>query len=145
MVGTLAGTDALFQTPNADNPDALSAHFGVGLDGTAHQYVQLTDAAWANGSPNPGGRWTFTADNANLHTISIETADDGNPDTQPVTDAQYASALGLCRQAMARYPSIVYLVAHEYINPGHSCPAARWLASGRFQELATDLGLPAIV
>lgn len=137
MVGTLAGTDAEFGNPASQR----SAHYGVGLDGSVHQYVALTDAAWANGSPNPGGRWTQTSDNANLHTISIETEDDGNPDGQPVTDDQYSAVLALGRLALDTWPSIQYLVAHEYINPAHSCPAARWLDSGRFAQLATDLGL----
>lgn len=140
MVGTLAGTDAEFANPASQ----VSAHYGVGLDGEIHQYVALTDAAWANGSPNPGGRWTLTADNANLHTVSIETEDLGQPDAQPVTDAQYQAALSLCRSALATYPSAGYLVAHEYINPNHSCPGKRWLATGKFDQLASDLGLQAL-
>lgn len=137
MVGTLASTDATFLSVASQ----VSAHFGVGLDSSVHQYVQLTDAAWGNGSPNPGGRWTLTPDNANLHTVSIETEDDGNPDTEPVTDEQYSGVLALCRSVMARFGTITSLVAHEYINPAHSCPAHRWLASGRFDQLATELGL----
>lgn len=137
MVGTLASCDAEFSNPASQ----VSAHYGVALDGTIHQYVRTTDAAWANGSPNPGGRWTLTADNANLHTISIETEDNGKPDTEPVTDAQYRSVLELGRLAMQSHSNCAYLVAHEYINPQHSCPAARWLASGRFDQLSADLGL----
>ncbi len=137
MVGSLAGTDSRFADPNSQ----VSSHFGVDLRGVIHQYVPLDSAAWANGSPNPGMRWTLSTDNANLRTVSIETEDLGRPDTEPVTDEQYQSTLGLCRLAIQRWPGVRYLVAHRVINPGHSCPAARWLDSGRFAELGAELGL----
>ena len=140
-VGTEHGTEAEF----ANGANQVSAHFGVGLDGSIDQFVQLTDAAWANGGPNPGMRWTFTNDNPNLHTVSIETEDDGNPDTQPVTDAQYSSVVYLIKQIiLPAWPSIKYLVAHEYINPAHSCPAKRWLDTGKFAQVAQDCGLQPI-
>lgn len=137
MVGTLESCDAEF----GQSASQVSAHYGVSLDGRVHQYVATTDAAWANGSPNPGGRWTLTPDNANLHTISIETEDNGQPDTEPVSDAQFATVTALCRTALQAYPSIKYLCTHEYINPAHSCPAQRWLGTGRFDSLAAYLGL----
>lgn len=140
MVGTLAGTDAEFGRPASQ----VSAHFGVGLDGTVHQYVSLTDAAWANGGPNPGWRWPYGPENPNLRLVSIETEDLGQPDTQPVTEEQYAAVAAVCRQALTAYPASTVLVAHNVINPQHSCPAARWLSSGRFDQLATDLGLQAL-
>lgn len=137
MVGSLAGTTAEFQ----DAASQLSSHFGVGLDGAAVQYVNLSDAAWANGGPNPGWRWPFGDENPNLRLCSIETADEGDPDGQIVTEPQYQTVLSLCRQILFVYPSSKYLVAHRVINPVHSCPGRRWLDSGRFAQLAADLGL----
>lgn len=45
MLGTLGGTRQEFANPNAQ----VSAHFGIGQDGTIVQFVHLSDAAWANG------------------------------------------------------------------------------------------------
>jgi hypothetical protein len=43
MQGTLAGTDAWFHNPDSQ----VSAHFGVGKDGTVYQWVALDQVAWA--------------------------------------------------------------------------------------------------
>lgn len=48
MAGTLAGTDAQFNIPNLANP--ASAHYGIGADGSIHQYVSENDTAWADGN-----------------------------------------------------------------------------------------------
>ena len=42
MQGTLAGTDSWFRNPAAE----VSAHFGVGKDGTVIQWVDTSDTAW---------------------------------------------------------------------------------------------------
>lgn len=42
MQGTLAGTDSEFRTPGVK----LSAHFGVGKDGTVYQWVDTADIAY---------------------------------------------------------------------------------------------------
>src|SRR5258708_16852944 len=42
MQGTLAGTDAWFRDPIS----TVSAHFGVGKDGTVIQWVNTEDTAW---------------------------------------------------------------------------------------------------
>ena len=139
-VGSEAGTAAEFQNPASQ----VSAHFSVGLDGRATQYVQLTDSAWANGILEPGNAWepVFGAGNPNNRTISIETEDDGQPDSQPVTDEQYASVLAVARLGLAQWPSITHLASHHAISPqSRTCPARRWLDSGRFDRLAADLGL----
>jgi N-acetyl-anhydromuramyl-L-alanine amidase AmpD len=140
MVGSLASCDAQFSNPASQ----VSAHFGVGLDGTVHQYVDDHDGAWANGVLEPGNQWepVFGSENPNRRTISIETEDRGRPDDEPVTDAQYRAVLSLCRQARLEWPGITHLVAHHAISPqSRSCPAGRWLASGRFDQLARELGL----
>ena len=140
MVGSLSSCDAQF----ASTASMVSAHFGVGLDGTVHTYVGPQDAAWANGILEAGNRWEplFGSVNPNYRTISIETEDNGHPDTEPVTDAQYEAVKGLVEQAKSAWPSISHLAAHCAISPlSRSCPAARWLDSGRFSQLATETGL----
>lgn len=49
MEGTLAGTDSWFRNPAAE----VSAHFGVGKDGTLYQWVDTADTAWAEAAGNP--------------------------------------------------------------------------------------------
>lgn len=140
MSGTLAGTDGWFANPAS----AVSAHFGVGLGGEVHQYVETAMTAWANGILEPGNRWTPTfgnLGNPNSWTVSIETEDRGDP-AQPVTDAQYAAVLAVCRELVARFRP-THLLRHADISPSSRarCPGTRWTDSGRFHALALALGL----
>jgi hypothetical protein len=140
MAGSLAGCDSWFNNPAS----GVSAHFGVGLDGTVHQYVRLEDTAWANGRLESGERWSarFGRGNPNAVTVSIETEDRGNS-LQPVTDLQFGGVLAAAQAALRRYPSITHLAGHHRISPEtrSACPGSRWLASGRFAQLAESLGL----
>lgn len=61
MVGTLASTDRLFQRYEPDPKKKSSAHYGIGADGTIHQYVPYEMTAFHAG----GGI-------ANRHRIGIE-------------------------------------------------------------------------
>ncbi len=87
MAGYLAGTDSTFQ----DTTRKTSAHYGIGRDGTLHQYVRETDTAWAdaNGLSNQTG-------------ISIE-HEGGLPQQQPVTDAEIEASARLCADISRRY------------------------------------------
>lgn len=141
MDGTLAGTDKAFNDPSYET----SAHYGVGLDGTSHQYVGLGQPAWANGL-YPGGTWTLGDGNPNCQSVSIETEDDGNPDTEPVTDQQMHAIIAIYNTIIKpHWTGITHLVSHHTVNPAHSCPAGRWLNTGKFQELGANLGLAVVV
>jgi N-acetylmuramoyl-L-alanine amidase len=48
MEGSLADTDSWF----GSSASKVSAHYGVGHDGTVHQYVQEMDTAWHAGRVN---------------------------------------------------------------------------------------------
>jgi N-acetylmuramoyl-L-alanine amidase-like protein len=48
MQGTLAGTDSWFHDPAAQ----VSAHFGIGKDGTVYQWVDTGTVAWAEAAFN---------------------------------------------------------------------------------------------
>ncbi len=140
--GSLTAMDSWFQNPWSEH----SAHFGIGLDGKVHQYVELTDRAWANGGVEARSTWPGPAGiNPNHITVSIETEDRGDA-TQPVTEAQYQATLAVARMALKQYPSIRYLVTHRAIAPETRAvdPGARWMRSGRFAALASDLGLEPI-
>lgn len=87
MVGSLAGTDAMF---HAGGYGGTESHFGVGYDGTTYQWTDLECRADANLD-------------ANSHAISIETADwgegpfgkwdTGNPALVPAWTDQQVEAL----------------------------------------------------
>lgn len=147
MAGTLAGAGAWFANPASQ----VSAHYGIGLDGRMHQYVQLDDTAWANGILEAGHRWGEVLGaagvedrgrNPNRLTVSVETEDLGSARTE-VTDAQYAAVLGVCRLALAAHPSIRVVTGHHVVSPSSrsSCPGNRWVVSGRLAALAGTLGL----
>lgn len=142
MDGTLGGTDGWFTNPASQ----VSAHVGIGLDGTVHEYVLPTDSAWANGVLEAGNRWPGPAGvNPNLVSISAETEDDGIPENKPVTDAQFLATAAWGRAMIELFPSIKYLVAHAAISPkSRTCPGARWLNTGRFDALGEFLGLTVV-
>lgn len=142
MGGSLAGTDSWFANPSS----SVSAHFGVGLKGDVHQYVDLANMAWANGILETMNCWPGPGSvNPNLLSVSIETEDLGVA-AQAVTPAQYAAVLGCARLALAAYPTIVWLLGHNDISPvtRSNCPGGRWRANGKFDQLARELGLKAV-
>ena len=141
MAGTLSSCDSWFNNPSSQ----VSSHYGIGLQGQQHQYVALANGSWANGILEPGNQWVPIVGNSanpNYQTVTIETEDNGSGAT-PVTDAQYASTLAVSRLAMQTYPSIRYLFGHNVISPQSrsACCGKRWWDSGRFDQLAADLGL----
>jgi len=143
MAGTLASCDSWFQNPASQ----VSSHYGIGLQGQQHQYVKLADGSWANGILEPGNQWVTIVGNSanpNYQTVTIETEDNGSGATA-VTDAQYAGTLAVSRLAMQTYPAIQYLMSHRTISPSSrsACCGGRWWDSGRFDQLAADLGLQA--
>lgn len=144
MGGYLTGTDGWFNNAGSQ----VSAHFGVGLNGEIHQYVKLEDGAWANGFLEAGNTWPGPRGvNPNYLTVGIETEDRKNGlEVHDVPDAEYKSTLACCRVILEDYPMIHYLVGHNVISPSSRahCPGDRWTDTGRFTQLATELGLEAM-
>lgn len=85
MVGRLAGTDSVFQ-----HPSGASAHYGIGADGTIHQYVNENDGSWSDAN--------YTSNNS---TISIE--HEGGMDGIPCTRACMDSSARLCADIARRH------------------------------------------
>lgn len=139
-VGSLVGMNGWFNSPKNKE---TSAHYGIGLDGKTVQYVKEEMAAHANGIKTPENRWPFPGW-PNGNTISIETADNGRPETEPVTAQQYAAVLKLCRSIMGRH-NITHLAGHRVIDTGRSCPGARWVNTGLLSKLADELNLPLLI
>ena len=90
--GTMAGMDSWFGTVTS----AVSAHFGVGRDGAIHQYVALTEAAWANGIIEPFHTAALVDENGGMNpnrwTVSIE--HEGTYPEEP-TPAQFEASAQL--------------------------------------------------
>ena len=84
MVGHLAGTDSVFQ-----HPSGASAHYGIGADGTIHQYVKETDGSWSDAN--------YTSNNS---TISIE--HEGGMNGIPCTQACMDASAKLCADIARR-------------------------------------------
>ena len=86
MGGFLAGTDSTFKNPK----NQVSATYGVGSDGTIHQYVKESDTAWADGNAR-----------SNATGISIE--HEGGFPTAQFTDACAEASAQLCADIAKRY------------------------------------------
>ena len=86
MAGYLAGTDSTFQRSNAK----ASSTYGVGGDGTIHQYVDESQAAWADGSMA-----------SNNKSISIE--HQGGISSAANTDQCVQASARLCADIARRY------------------------------------------
>lgn len=74
-----------------------SAHFGIGFNGTITNYVNVNDTAIANGST------LKKFPHANERSISIEFADNGNPNDSKRTDALYKSGGELIAYLIDRF------------------------------------------
>ena len=84
MVGHLNGTDSVF-----NHPGGASAHYGIGADGTIHQYVSETDGSWSDAN--------YSSNNS---TISIE--HEGGKDGIPCTRACMDASARLCADIAKR-------------------------------------------
>lgn len=154
MQGTLSGTDSWFK--NAAS--GASAHFGVGKDGTIHQYVDINDAAWANGvmqKPDMAIPWLKEcwdkSVNPNLLTVSIEyegahsTDAKGNitaPDWKP-NEVQYQAGLALTKwlcETLGITPDPHTILGHFQIDAINRpyCPGPRF----PFTRMLKDLTPP---
>lgn len=86
MVGYLTSTDNFFQLPAS----AASAHYGIGGDGTIHQYVDEDNGSWSDAN--------YASNNS---TISIE--HEGGMEGVPCTQACMDASAALCADVAQRY------------------------------------------
>lgn len=84
MVGYLTGTDSVF-----NHPGGASAHYGIGTDGSIHQYVDETNGSWSDANYN-----------SNNSTISIE--HEGGMSGIPCTRACMDASARLCADIARR-------------------------------------------
>lgn len=97
MQGTLADTDSWFNAVKSQ----VSAHYGVGKDGSVHQYVGEGDTAWHAGRVN-APTWPLLRPgvNPNWYTIGIE--HEGQSGVA-WTDDMYAASASLVAAAANRW------------------------------------------
>ena len=86
MVGRLTGTDSVFQSSGS----TASAHYGIGGNGTIHQYVDESNGSWSDAN--------YTSNNS---TISIE--HEGGMTGTPCTQACMDASAALCADIARRY------------------------------------------
>lgn len=86
MVGHLAGTDSVFSRPSSQ----ASAHYGIGADGTIHQYVDENDGSYSDAN--------YASNNS---TISIE--HEGGMAGVPCTQACMDASARLCADIARRH------------------------------------------
>ena len=112
MDGTLVGTDSWFATPSSQ----VSSHYGIGLNGEIHQYVDESNAAWANGRvSNPTTKAIHLNINPNQYSISIEHE---GKDLALWTDAQLKVSADLVKDICARHKIPIdenHIVFHKEI------------------------------
>lgn len=85
MVGHLAGTDSVFKNAGSQ----ASAHYGIGADGTIHQYVSESDGSYSDAN--------FVSNNS---TVSIE--HEGGMVGVPCTQACMDASARLCADIARR-------------------------------------------
>lgn len=86
MVGHLAGTDSVFLNPNSQ----ASAHYGIGANGSVHQYVSENDGSYSDAN--------YASNNS---TISIE--HEGGMAGIPCTQACMDASARLCADIARRH------------------------------------------
>lgn len=86
MVGHLAGTDSVFLNPGSQ----ASAHYGIGANGSVHQYVSENDGSYSDAN--------FASNNS---TISIE--HEGGMAGVPCTQACMDASARLCADIARRH------------------------------------------
>jgi N-acetyl-anhydromuramyl-L-alanine amidase AmpD len=138
MDGSLAGTDAWFNDPAS----GVSAHYGIGRDGTIHQYVKETDTAFHAGTVDRPTWPDLKRDregrpiNPNFYTIGIEHAGWGER-AEPWPPQQRDASLKLVREIAARWEIPLdgrHVIPHAQIRaskphcPGRGLGFAAYLA-----------------
>lgn len=112
MGGTLAGTDSWFSRPTT----IASAHYGVGLNGEIHRYVDEEYTSYANGIYD-----------LNQTSITIETEDKNKPNDIQRTNEQTMTVAQLVRDICLRWNIPIdrnHIKGHREVNPASrkTCP-----------------------
>ena len=115
---TLDGLDRYF----INNPRKVSAHYGIGKDGTIHQYVEERNVAWhASLGQNPKWRLIKPGVSPSYYTIGIEHVGWGH---LPWQEAQYRASAALIKEICTRWDIPLdrdHIVPHNEVSDT-ACP-----------------------
>ena len=127
MDGTFAGTDSWFGSTKSK----VSAHYGIGQDGTVHQFVDEQNTAWHAGRVNAPS-WSLIKRlsdgsyiNPNFYTIGIE--HEGKPDSD-WTDQMYDSSSSMIAKIATTYGIPLdrqHIIGHHEIFSIKTCPGTK--------------------
>ncbi|MFI4934996.1 MAG: N-acetylmuramoyl-L-alanine amidase [Caulobacterales bacterium] len=142
MDGFLTGTDNWFNDPKAK----VSAHYGVGKDGTVHQYVKETDTAFHAGIVDrPSWPLIKPKVNPNFYTIGVEHEGfDAVPYPWPAP--QLAASLALVAQIADRWNiarDADHIIPHHQIRFAKTCPGEHFDQADYVARLAGAAAAPA--
>ncbi len=145
MEGTLSGTDSWFK----NRQSRVSAHYGIGVHGEVHRYVQEADTAWHAGrveaptwtliKPAEEGRYV----NPNYYTIGIEHEGNGNSEW---TDAMYKASAELVAAISRKWSVPIdrsHIIGHREIYALKTCPGSK-ADLGKIIEMAKQYAGTAI-
>jgi hypothetical protein len=139
IVGSLLSADRWFNNPAA----SVSAHYGVGRDGSVHQYVAETDTAFHAGIVvNPTCELVIHRPNVNPNYYAIGIEHEGQPEDQ-WTDQQQNASAALIAEIAQRWNIPIddqHVIQHHEIRASKTCPGGQ----GKVDELiALAHGVPA--
>lgn len=122
MEGSLASTDSWF----SNTASQVSSHYGVGLNGEVHQYVQEIDTAWTQGY-HQGATFKLHKPgiNPNLYGISIEHE---GTDLSRASEDQLNASASLIRAIASHWNIPIdrdHIVGHYEVDPIRkpNCPS----------------------
>ena len=127
MEGSMAATDSWF----GSTVSQVSSHYGIGINGDIHQYVQEADTAWHAGRVNaptwalikPAGNGSYI--NPNYYTVGIEHEGD---ETTEWSDATYTSSSSMISEIAKRWNIPIdrqHIVGHHEIYSLKACPGTK--------------------
>ena len=115
----------------------VSAHYVINRDGSVIQLVDpmFRESFHAGVSSHWNPRTRSVVDDWNKHAIGIELVGDGN--RLEYSPEQYRALADLCRDLMARFPSIhpQAILGHEQIAPGRKTDPGKLFDWGLFRRL----------
>lgn len=139
MEGSLAGTDSWFN----DNRAQVSAHYGIGKNGDAHQYVKETDTAFHAGViARPDWPLLKSGVNPNFYTIGIE--HEGRGDAPwPWPPDQLNASFDMVADIASRWGIALddrHIVPHHRIRATKTCPGSNFDLSDYMRRLSAHTG-----
>ena len=120
MQGQLSDTDSWFATTKSQ----VSAHYGIGLLGEVHQYVQEGDSAWHAGRVN-SATWALIRPgiNPNFYTIGIEhEGQSGAPWTEDMSRASSSLIADIANRWGIPLDRLHVIGHHEIYSLKPFCP-----------------------